>query len=147
MHRAVTSLDTLGSVRERSAIWETAPIGPSQPDFLNAVVLLETILAPRRLLTSCLDIERELGRERRERWGPRLIDIDLLLYGDAVVDAPGITVPHPRMIERRFVLEPLAEVWPSVEIPGQDPVDELLAAVADQDVRRTDLGWPVAPQV
>lgn len=125
----------------RSAIWETAPIGPDQPDYLNAVIVLDTVLGPRPLLEACLGIERELGRERRERWGPRVIDLDLLLYGDAVVDAPGLTVPHPGMHERRFVLAPLAEAWPGVEIPGCGVVEYLLAGVSDQEVTRTELEW------
>jgi 2-amino-4-hydroxy-6-hydroxymethyldihydropteridine diphosphokinase len=126
---------------ERSSIWETAPIGPDQPDYLNAVVVADTVLGPRPLLERCLAVERELGRERRERWGPRVIDIDLLLYSDAVLDAPGLTVPHPRMHERRFVLAPLAEVWPDAEIPDRGDVGRLLRGVQDQDATRTDFAW------
>lgn len=105
------------------------------------MVVLDTLLGPRPLIVHCFEIERRAGRERRERWGPRLLDLDLLLYGDAVLDAPGLTVPHPRMTQRRFVLEPLAEAWPGVEIPGRGRVEDLLPAVADQEVRRTDLEW------
>ncbi len=125
----------------RSSIWETDPIGPEQPDYLNAVVVLETVVGPRHLLERCRDIEKAAGRERRERWGPRPIDLDLLLYGDAVIVGDGISVPHPRMTERRFVLAPLAEAWPSVEIPGAGLVEELLTAVADQEAVRTGLKW------
>jgi 2-amino-4-hydroxy-6-hydroxymethyldihydropteridine diphosphokinase len=82
-----------------------------------------------------LDIERSVGRKRRERWGPRLLDLDLLLYGDATINAPGLRVPHPRMADRRFVLGPLAEVWPGAEVPGHGVVEDLLDAVADQEVR------------
>lgn len=137
----MTDLGDLGDVVARSSIWETAPIGPQQPDYLNAVVVLDTILGPRPLLDACLEVERGMGRERRERWGPRIIDIDVLLYSDVVLDTPGLTVPHPRMHERRFVLEPLAEAWPGVVIPGHGPVEELLSTVGDQDVRRADLEW------
>ena len=131
----------MGNVVARSSIYETAPIGPDQPDYLNAVLVVDTLLGPRPLLAMCLEIERELGRERRERWGPRVIDLDILLYADAVLDTPGLTVPHPRMHERRFVLEPLAEAWPAVEIPGHGPVEELLDLVRDQTVELTELKW------
>lgn len=105
------------------------------------MLVLDTVLGPVPLLDWCLDIERALGRERRERWGPRILDLDLLLYSDAVLDAPGLTVPHPRMHERRFVLEPLAEAWPKAVIPGHGTVGDLLGTVQDQVVRRTDLEW------
>lgn len=102
---------------------------------------MHTLLGPRPLLESCLAMERRAGRRRRVRWGPRELDLDLLLYGDAILDGPGITVPHPRMTERRFVLAPLSEAWPDALIPGHGPVRELLAAVTDQEARRTDLAW------
>lgn len=138
---AATALEGEGGIVSRSSIWETAPIGPDQPDYLNAVVLLNTFLGPRRLLDRCLQIELEQGRVRRERWGPRLLDLDLLLYADAVVDGPDLRIPHPRMSERRFVLAPLAEVWPGAVVPGLGVVEELLAAVADQEATRTTLDW------
>lgn len=137
----MVALAGIGDIVARSSIYETAPIGPDQPDYLNAVVVLDTLLGPRPLLATCLEIERGLGRERRERWGPRVIDLDVLLYSDAVLDLPGLKVPHPRMHERRFVLEPLAEAWPGVEIPGHGPVEELLAGVMDQVVTLTELEW------
>jgi 2-amino-4-hydroxy-6-hydroxymethyldihydropteridine diphosphokinase len=93
-----------------SRVYETAPVGPAQPDYLNAVVEVATILGARDLLESCLSIEDEMGRVRAERWGPRLIDLDLLLFGDETIDQPGLTVPHPRMFERLFVLVPLVEL-------------------------------------
>ncbi len=103
-----------------SELRETDPVGMvDQPRFLNGAVALETALAPRELLETLLRIERELGRVRGERWGPRTIDLDLLLYGDEVVDEPGLTVPHPRLHERRFALEPIAELDPAVEVPGR----------------------------
>jgi 2-amino-4-hydroxy-6-hydroxymethyldihydropteridine diphosphokinase len=107
---------------------ETDPVGvEDQPRFLNAAVLLETTLLPRELLDALLRIERELGRVRDgTRWGPRVIDLDLLAYGTEVVDEPGLRVPHPRLHQRRFALEPLAELDPDLEIPGRGRVSELL---------------------
>jgi 2-amino-4-hydroxy-6-hydroxymethyldihydropteridine diphosphokinase len=113
-----------------SELRETNPVGVTeQPVFLNGAVALETELSPRQLLDALLAIERELGRERRERWGPRTIDLDLLLYGDETVDEPGLTVPHPRLHERRFALEPLADLDPELVVPGRGPVSALLAAL------------------
>jgi 2-amino-4-hydroxy-6-hydroxymethyldihydropteridine diphosphokinase len=120
-----------------SSIYETAPVGgPDQGAYLNAVAVVETDLAPRRLLDVMLDVERRMGRVRRERWGPRTIDLDLLLHGDSAVDEPGLTVPHPRLTERRFALEPLLEVWPEATLPDGRPLADFLEAVADQDVVR-----------
>jgi 2-amino-4-hydroxy-6-hydroxymethyldihydropteridine diphosphokinase len=112
----------------RSAVRETEPVGyADQPPFLNAAVAVETDLEPRELLDRLLAIERELGRERRgPRFGPRTIDLDLLLVGDRVVDEPGLVVPHPRLHERRFVLEPLAELDPELALPDGRRVRELL---------------------
>ena len=111
-----------------STLRETDPVGVTdQPRFLNGVAALETELPPRELLDRLLAVERGLGRERRERWGPRTIDLDLLLYGDEVIDEDGLTIPHPRLHERRFVLEPLAEIAPELVIPGQGRVEDLLA--------------------
>jgi 2-amino-4-hydroxy-6-hydroxymethyldihydropteridine diphosphokinase len=89
----------------------------AQPDFLNAVVEVETSLPPAALLEVALDVERRLGRERRLRWGPRNVDIDLLLYDDVRIDEPGLTVPHPYLHERAFVLVPLAEIAPDLLLP------------------------------
>ena len=111
-----------------SPLRETDPVGVTdQPQFLNGVAALETELPPRELLDVLLAVERGLGRERRERWGPRTIDLDLLLYGDEVIDEDGLTVPHPRLRERRFVLEPLADLAPKLVVPGLGGVEELLA--------------------
>jgi 2-amino-4-hydroxy-6-hydroxymethyldihydropteridine diphosphokinase len=111
-----------------SRLRETDPVGvKDQPRFLNAAVLLETTLLPRELLDVLLRIERELGRVRDgTRWGPRVIDLDLLAYGSEVVDEPGLHVPHSRLHERRFALEPLAELDPDLEIPGRGKVSDLL---------------------
>ena len=101
-----------------------------QPRFLNGAAELETDLSPRGLLERLLAVERELGRERSsgERWGPRTLDLDLLVYGDELVHEPGLVVPHPRLAERRFVLEPLAELDPELVLPGGRRVREVLAA-------------------
>ena len=113
-----------------STLRETEPVGVvDQPAFLNGAVALETELPPRELLELLLAVERDLGRERRERWGPRSIDLDLLVYGDVSVDEPGLTVPHPRLHERRFALEPLAELDPELELPGRGRVRDLLSGL------------------
>jgi len=105
-------------VRRVSAFRETEPVGgPPQGAFLNAAAEIETDLPPRALLDRLLAIESSLGRRREVRWGPRLIDLDLLLYDDLVVDEPGLRVPHPLMHERRFVLGPLAEINPGLRHP------------------------------
>jgi 2-amino-4-hydroxy-6-hydroxymethyldihydropteridine diphosphokinase len=122
--------DRLGASR-LSTIRETEPWGyADQPPFLNAAAEVDTELAPRGLLDRLLEIERSLGRLRLgPRWGPRTIDLDLLLYGDEVVDEPGLVVPHPRLHERLFVLEPLNELDPALKIPGKGAVSTLLAEI------------------
>jgi 2-amino-4-hydroxy-6-hydroxymethyldihydropteridine diphosphokinase len=115
-----------------SQLRETEPVGVvDQPAFLNGAVQIETTLEPRALLELLLRIERELGRVREERWGPRTVDLDLLVYGDETVDEPGLRVPHPRLHERRFALEPLAELDPELVIPGRGPVSGLLSPLDD----------------
>jgi 2-amino-4-hydroxy-6-hydroxymethyldihydropteridine diphosphokinase len=123
----------IGAARLSSVI-ETEPWGyEAQPKFLNAVAELETVLTPRQLLDHLLDVERRLGRERvGPQWGPRTIDLDLLLYGDEQLDEPGLVVPHPRLAERRFVLEPLAELIPDRKIPGNGTVREALAGLQSE---------------
>jgi 2-amino-4-hydroxy-6-hydroxymethyldihydropteridine diphosphokinase len=115
-----------------SSLRSTRPVGyEAQPRFLNGAALIETELDPRALLARLLAIERRLGRVRGEgpRFGPRTIDLDLLLYGDEQIDEPGLQIPHPRLHERRFALEPLAELDPELEIPGRGPVQALLAGL------------------
>jgi 2-amino-4-hydroxy-6-hydroxymethyldihydropteridine diphosphokinase len=122
------ALHALPGVVAVSSLRETDPVGVvDQPRFLNGVAAVETDLSARELLEELLAIERELGRERRERWGPRTIDLDLLLYGEETIDEPGLTVPHPRLHERRFALEPLAELAPDAVIPGRGRVSDALA--------------------
>jgi 2-amino-4-hydroxy-6-hydroxymethyldihydropteridine diphosphokinase len=129
-----SALDLLGEepgveVTAVSRFRDTDPVGlVEQPRFLNAAAALETKLEPRPLLEVLLRIERELGRVRGgTRWGPRTLDLDLLVYADREIDEPGLHVPHPLLHERRFALEPLAELDPTLEIPGCGPVLELLA--------------------
>lgn len=132
IRRALELLDDGETVRVArvSRLRETVPVGvEEQPMFLNGVAAVETVLPPRALLERLLAIERTLGRDRSSapRWGPREIDLDLLLYADAVVDDAGLCVPHPRLGERRFVLEPLAELDSELVVPGQGRVSDLLA--------------------
>lgn len=114
-----------------SALRETDPVGVlDQPRFLNGAVAVETELTPRELLDALLGVERSLGRVRDgERWGPRTVDLDLLVFGDVVVDEPGLRVPHPRLHERRFALEPLSDLDPTLEIPDRGTVSALLSAL------------------
>lgn len=139
IEQAVAALEDVGDVVALSSVYETAPVGgPEQGPYLNAVAILQTALDPQHVLDRLLDIERSMGRERREPWGPRTIDLDLVLHGASVVDQPGLTVPHPRMTERRFVLEPLLEVWPDARLPDGTPVAVYRDAVAGQAVHRYD---------
>jgi 2-amino-4-hydroxy-6-hydroxymethyldihydropteridine diphosphokinase len=131
LQRAVNLLGVEEGVElvEQSTLRETEPVGVvDQPSFLNGVVALDTTLSARELLDALLRIEIELGRVREEgeRWGPRTIDLDLLVYGSDMVDEPGLRVPHPRLHERRFALEPLAELAPDLVVPGRGRVSELL---------------------
>jgi 2-amino-4-hydroxy-6-hydroxymethyldihydropteridine diphosphokinase len=127
----------IAMVRE-SSVYETPPWGYlEQPRFLNQVVEAATDWMPRQLMSHLAQIEREMGRHRTVRNGPRNIDLDILLYGDAIVSAPGLEIPHPRMGERRFVLEPLAELARDLRHPRTGvTIRDMLAAVADQSARR-----------
>jgi 2-amino-4-hydroxy-6-hydroxymethyldihydropteridine diphosphokinase len=118
-----------------SSVRETDPVGyEDQPRFLNAVCAVETELGPRELLERLLAIERALGRERTgPRFGPRTIDLDLLLYGNETLDEPGLTVPHPRLAERLFVLEPLHELAPDLVLPDDRAVRDLLQGLGEGD--------------
>jgi 2-amino-4-hydroxy-6-hydroxymethyldihydropteridine diphosphokinase len=128
---SIRAAAALIDARRLSEIVETEPWGnEQQPKFLNAVAELETELEPRPLLGLLLDVERQLGRERDgTHWGPRAIDLDLLLYGDRVVAEPGLNVPHPFLQQRLFVLEPLAELAPGAAVPGLGTVAALLAGL------------------
>jgi 2-amino-4-hydroxy-6-hydroxymethyldihydropteridine diphosphokinase len=134
LHAALQDLDNLPQTRvmRASKLYRTPAWGVAeQPDFINAAALLETRLPPRDLLDALLDIERSFGRERHgsERWGPRVLDLDLLLYDSAVIDEPGLRVPHPHLHERAFALLPLVQITPDVFIPGIGPAAEALRAL------------------
>ncbi|MBL8426047.1 MAG: 2-amino-4-hydroxy-6-hydroxymethyldihydropteridine diphosphokinase [Dechloromonas sp.] len=121
-----------------SSLYRTAPVGlKNQPDFINAVAMLETGLPPEELLDALLDLEARFGRVRRDRNGPRTLDLDLLLYNDIELDLPRLTLPHPRLHLRAFVLHPLAEIAPDLAIPGRGSVAAWLPAVANQGIART----------
>jgi 2-amino-4-hydroxy-6-hydroxymethyldihydropteridine diphosphokinase len=120
LRSALTHLANLEAVTviAASGVWETAPVGPvEQGDFLNAAAALRSDLAPRELLDALLEVERHHGRERLVRWGPRTLDLDLLLYGDHRIQEPGLRLPHPWLERRRFVLEPLLEIAPHLTHP------------------------------
>jgi len=136
---AIAALDYEPCIRvvSRSHFYKTAPIGPPQPDYLNACILVETTLTPRSLLHHLLAIENQFGRVRQVRWGARSLDLDLLLYGDQVVDTLGLTVPHPRLHERAFVLVPLMDVAPDWPHPiFRKTVAQLLSRLSTVGVDR-----------
>jgi len=125
----------------RSSDYETPPWGGvAQPSFINACIAIETGLGPHALLATLLDIERMFGRDRaREtRWGPRTLDLDLIAYDDIALDTPGLTLPHPRLFERAFVLVPLAEIAPDRVIAGRSPREALSGVSSDGIVRLPD---------
>jgi len=136
LDEAIALLDASDNITviARSSDYRTPPWGPvPQDDYRNNCVLIETSLPPRALLDRCLEIERQLGRVRDIRWGPRLIDIDVLIYGADKVDENNLTIPHPRMGERAFVLIPLAEIWPEAPIGDDRTAREALKTCPDQD--------------
>lgn len=136
---ALASLDARSDcvIIARSSVWRTPPWGKTdQPDFLNMCALLDTTLAPHALLDVCLALEGAAGRVRFERWGPRVLDIDVLAYGDLAVSDERLVVPHPRMFERAFVLAPLAEIAPGLHIGGKDIAS--LAQACDSAGLRVD---------
>ncbi len=115
-----------------SSCFVSRPMGPQdQDDYCNSVVCLQTRLAPEELLTALQSIEKKLGRQRKVKWGPRVIDLDLLLYGDDEIETAGLTVPHPGIAERDFVLVPLEEIAPDQRVPGKGLVKELLSQLKE----------------
>lgn len=140
LQAALRALERRGArVVRRSSLYETAPVGlTDQPAFLNLAVEVATDLTPDELLAACRRVEDDLGRVRRERWGPRTVDIDILLYDRRTVQTADLEIPHPRITERRFVLEPLLEIAPEAALPDGRRLDTLLPHVADQDVRRVE---------
>lgn len=123
-----------------SPLYRTAPLGgpPGQPDYINAVAALDTVLTPDTLLATLQDLETAHGRIRAERWGPRTLDLDLLLYGQQVSADPRLTLPHPRLHQRAFVLYPLYDLAPDLILPGHGPLSELLARCPFQAITRLD---------
>src|SRR5215472_1773460 len=122
-----------------SPVFETQPVGgPEQPDYLNAALIAETILPARAVLERCLSVEGSLGRTRDERWGPRTLDLDLIVYGGEVSDDPELTLPHPRAHERAFVLAPWHAADPQARLPGWGRVADLLAKTGLDGVTRLD---------
>lgn len=120
-----------------SSVYETAPVGKeAQPDFLNAVIEVETSLPPEDLLSVCLEVERVLGRVRTERWGPRTVDVDVLIYDDLRIETDALVVPHPRLLERRFVLEPLVEIAPNLSLAAIGRLSDYLEETSDQAVKK-----------
>lgn len=126
LNEAVARLEERGARFLRSSrVYETEPVGPPQPDYLNAVIEVETDLSPRELLAVCLDVEETMGRVRAEHWGPRVIDADILTFGDEEINEPDLQVPHPRMHERAFVMIPLLELDADPTLPGGRRVSSL----------------------
>ena len=123
-------------LRAASSLYRSAPVDSAGPDYLNAVVLIDTHLAPHALLRELQRIEQAHGRDRPYRNAPRTLDLDLLVYGARRIATKALTVPHPRLHERAFVLRPLAELAPQLVVPGLGPVGELLPRVADQRIDR-----------
>jgi 2-amino-4-hydroxy-6-hydroxymethyldihydropteridine diphosphokinase len=133
--RVIEAFERLATLRDtrlelRSRTYLTRPMGPQdQPDFVNAVAGLLTRLPARELLDALLDIERAMGRDRGQRWGPRIVDLDLLWMTGTTIDEPGLTLPHPGVSERNFVLYPLSDIAPTLLIPGHGPVVSLKSRV------------------
>ncbi len=144
MNQVLRAIDTIASLPAtelccRSSLYFSKPVGyADQPDFINAVIMVNTRLAPKKFLAALLATEQCLGRERSFRNAPRIIDLDILLYGQMVLDDSELTLPHPRMHERAFVLIPLLEIAPEISIPGHGTAARCLENKPGHDVRRID---------
>jgi 2-amino-4-hydroxy-6-hydroxymethyldihydropteridine diphosphokinase len=140
LEAALQALEALPDthVLRRSSLYRSAPVDSSGPDYLNAVAELRTGFAPLELLHALQAIEQDHGRERPYRNAPRTLDLDLLLHGDLRLDTPELTLPHPRAHQRAFVLLPLAELAPALQIPGQGRVADLLTQVRDQPIEKVE---------
>lgn len=142
LRQVQTALTELAGVRQSrllkaSGLYRSAPMGPAgQPDYINAVAALETTLAPDELLTQLQQLEARHQRVRKERWGPRSLDLDLLLYGDAVIDSEHLSVPHPGLTQRNFVLIPLCEIAPDLILPDNRGLSELANNCSREDLQR-----------
>src|ERR1700722_17158269 len=138
--RVLEAFERLASLRSsqsmlRSRLYQTRPMGPQdQPNFVNAAAGLLTQVGPRELLDDLLGIEQAMGRNRQERWGPRVIDLDLVWMPGETIDEPGLTVPHPGVSMRNFVLYPLADIAPTLVIPGHGKVRELMRSIGDDGI-------------
>jgi 2-amino-4-hydroxy-6-hydroxymethyldihydropteridine diphosphokinase len=143
LRAGLDGLAEFGTISSVSRVHETDPVGgPEQGRYLNAVVVIETDLAPLDVLSALLEIERNRGRERTVRWGPRTLDLDLIVYEGQRVDLPTLEVPHPRAHERGFVLAPLAEVWPEARLANGSTAREALGAVGTSGIRPWHGSWP-----
>lgn len=142
VRRAFQALAALPACRPvaHSPLYRTAPVGgpPGQPDYINAVTVLDAMLAPNELLTALQALEEAQGRVRTEHWGARTLDLDLLLYDQLISDDPRLTLPHPRLHQRAFVLYPLRDIAPNLNIPGHGPLAGLLARCPPQTITRLD---------
>lgn len=138
LEQALTRMSQLPGTRllARSRLYRSAPLGPAgQSDYCNAVAALDTALAPEALLDALQGIEAEAGRARGEHWGARTLDLDLLMLDDLACATPRLTLPHPQLAHRRFVLQPLAEIAPDLELPGHGPITQRLAALPPWEVQ------------
>jgi 2-amino-4-hydroxy-6-hydroxymethyldihydropteridine diphosphokinase len=143
LRRALDALEAKGiAVVRVSSVYETDPVGPPQPDYLNAVAEVSTSLSPADLVRTLKAAETDAGRVQRERWGPREIDLDLLLYGDETVDEEGVAVPHPELTHRAFVLVPLIEIAPYLDLPSGEPVTAFCERNPAGVRRYPADGWP-----
>jgi 2-amino-4-hydroxy-6-hydroxymethyldihydropteridine diphosphokinase len=142
--RSARAIAEFGTVLKVSPLYETRPVGPEQPDYLNAALLLETALSARALLEALLEVEQRLGRQRSLRWGPRIVDLDILWVAGRTVEEPGLVVPHAELARRAFALVPLLDVAPDARDPGGRPYSELLSGLDRTVVRElpgTRAGW------
>lgn len=141
---ALQQLDSLPDSRLMAAspLYTSVAVGPEQPDYINAVAQLETTLTPLALLDQLQALEQQHRRIRLEHWGPRTLDLDLLLYGSKVIDHPRLSVPHPFMTRRAFVLYPLGDIAPGLILPGGEPLSRLLAQCPADDLQRLDDSLP-----
>lgn len=146
VRQAICELAQLPASRLRavSSLYRSDPLGPSgQPDYINAVAAIDTRLTPLQLLDGLQAIENRHGRRRGAvRWGPRTLDLDLLLYGDAVLDEPRLTLPHPEILQRAFVLRPLAEIAPELCLPGGQLLQQVCGTLSDEGLERIAEGTP-----
>ncbi|MCT8269030.1 2-amino-4-hydroxy-6-hydroxymethyldihydropteridine diphosphokinase [Afifella sp. JA880] len=143
--KAIANVDGV-TVTAAAPLYVSRPWGKTdQPDFTNSALLIETQLSPRRLLAALLEVEKELGRIRAEPWGPRVIDIDILVYGEELLAEPELSIPHPHLTERSFALKPLVDLWPTAKI-GERPASEILARLDLSDLTPAGAGnWHREP--